>query len=264
MCVRHDLPICRDCERSVSFAAGDRLWSLAVAAGALLLSASVVGLQPLSAQTDRVAWVLFIDDLHLDFRNTGRIRQLAQTFLKDIVLEGDLVAIRTSGPSGVLTDFSSARELLPWSIKLTGGGLTPGDVANLGKESGMNADELRKRAGVSLSSATAAAALLSRVEPRRRALLYISNGHAFDMATLIEARALAHVAGTNGVRIFTVDAASMDRLPRVPASDPAWEAHKALARESLRVIAEQSGGLAILDAQDARTALQRVSSTVRQ
>jgi hypothetical protein len=61
--------------------------------------------QSASAAADSVAWMLFVDDLHLDFRNTGRIRQLVQIFLKEIAREGDLVAIRTSGPSGVLERF---------------------------------------------------------------------------------------------------------------------------------------------------------------
>ena len=55
----------------------------------------------------------------------------------------------------------------------------------------------------------------------------------------------------------------MDRLPPGPVSDQAWEVYRTAARESLRVLAEQSGGLAILDVQDARTVLQRVSNTVR-
>ena len=213
-----------------------------------------------STAADPVAWLVFVDDLHLDFRNTGRIRQLVQIFLNDIVLEGDLVAIRTSGPSVVLTDFSSARELLPVLKKLSGGGLRPNDI--IGKVLGD--EEMPYRARTALSSATAAAALLSQVEPRRRALLYVSNGYGLDTRTLLEARALAHVARTNGVRIVTIDAASMDRSPRDPVTDRAWEAYRTAARESLRALAEQSGGFAILDVEDARAALQRVSNTVRQ
>lgn len=214
-----------------------------------------------STAADPVAWLVFVDDLHLDFRNTGRIRQLVQIFLNDIALEGDLVAIRTSGPSVVLTDFSNPRELLPVSKKLWGGGLRPNEI--IGKVLA-DEEELPNRARTTLSTAIAAAALLGQVESRRRALLHISNGYVFDIRTLIETRALLHVARTSGVRIFTLDAASMGRLPPDPLTDPAWDAYKAASRESLRVLAEQGGGMAILDVQNARSALEQIRKSIRQ
>jgi hypothetical protein len=216
-----------------------------------------------SAAAEPIAWVVFVDDLHIDFRNTGRIRQLVQIFLNDIALEGDLVAIRTSGPSWVLTGFSSAREVLPDSKKLTGGALLPNDITGLILR---DEKEVPFRASVALSHAAAAAALLSQVEPHRRAFVYVSNGHGFDMKTMIEARALVHVARTNGIRIFTLDAASMDRLPPnyVIADARTWEAYKAAARESLRVLAEQGGGVSVLDVQDARAALEQIRKNIRQ
>jgi hypothetical protein len=229
-----------------------------------LCSATIVKPQAQASSTDRVAWVVLVDDLHLDFRNTGRLRNLAQTLLSDVVQEGDLVAIRTTGPSVVWTDFSSRRELLPFLRKLTGAGLHPQEIMNSDRQSAAS-DEVRFRTRVSLSSAAAAVALLGQVAPRRRGLLYISNGHPFDMSTFIEARALAGVAGQNGVKIFAIDGRSLDAAAQPAAlADPAWDAYITATRNSLRDLAGQSGGFAILDGGDMPGALQRIIGAIRQ
>ena len=45
-----------------------------------------------------VAWAIFVDDLHADFRDTGRLRDLLRQLAK-LVVEDDAVALATSGPS---------------------------------------------------------------------------------------------------------------------------------------------------------------------
>jgi hypothetical protein len=43
----------------------------------------------------RVTWLIFVDDLHLDFRNTGRIRGMLKTIVSQLsglaIVGGDLV-----------------------------------------------------------------------------------------------------------------------------------------------------------------------------
>ena len=39
-------------------------------------------------------FILFVDDLHLDFRNTGRIRELFKKIRKQLVHEGDMFGDR--------------------------------------------------------------------------------------------------------------------------------------------------------------------------
>ena len=72
--------------------------------------------------------VALVDDLHLDFRNTGRIRQLLQTILNEVVQEGDhptvvdglntndLVIISRSVNSG---QYEIAEETATWSESIT-------------------------------------------------------------------------------------------------------------------------------------------------
>ena len=102
----------------------------------------------------------------------------------------------------MLTDFSSREQLLPFVRNLTGGGLRPTEILTIGKSLAPN--ELSNRTRLSLSTATAAVALLGQVEAERRALIYISNGHPFNPDTFTEGRALAGLAERDGVKVFAM------------------------------------------------------------
>ena len=43
-------------------------------------------------------FVIFVDDLHLDFRNTGRIRDLFKRISTELVHEGDMFSVVSTGP----------------------------------------------------------------------------------------------------------------------------------------------------------------------
>src|SRR5690348_5389957 len=63
-----------------------------------------VGLAPLSAVRARdagVVWLFVIDDLHIDFRSTGLVRQWLASLCKQLVRDEDAFAMRTTGPSSV-------------------------------------------------------------------------------------------------------------------------------------------------------------------
>jgi hypothetical protein len=45
------------------------------------------------------AFLLFIDDLHLDFRDTPRTRAVMQQLLRDVAREGDIWVVTTTGTS---------------------------------------------------------------------------------------------------------------------------------------------------------------------
>ena len=46
-------------------------------------------------------FLIFVDDLHLDFRNTGRIRDLFKKISKELIHEGDMFGIVSTGPSSI-------------------------------------------------------------------------------------------------------------------------------------------------------------------
>ena len=46
-------------------------------------------------------FVFFVDDQHLQFHNTGRVRELFQKISKELLHEGDMFGIVSSGPSSI-------------------------------------------------------------------------------------------------------------------------------------------------------------------
>lgn len=55
----------------------------------LLAGAAIAQPRPSVARTTSVTWLLFIDDLHRDFRNTGRIRNALKVMTAALILDGD-------------------------------------------------------------------------------------------------------------------------------------------------------------------------------
>ena len=49
-------------------------------------------------------FLIIVDDLHLDFRNTGRIRDLFKRISRTLVHEGDMFGIVSTGPSSLAID----------------------------------------------------------------------------------------------------------------------------------------------------------------
>ena len=52
-------------------------------------------------------FLFFVDDLHLQFQNTGRVRELFKKIGKNLIHEGDLFGIVSSGPSSISIDMTS-------------------------------------------------------------------------------------------------------------------------------------------------------------
>ena len=58
------------------------------------------GAAPVPAPT-RVTWLILIDDLHMDFQNTGHHRELLRSLSAGLIREEDVVVMRSSGPSSI-------------------------------------------------------------------------------------------------------------------------------------------------------------------
>jgi len=51
-------------------------------------------------------FLFFVDDLHLQFHNTGRVRDLFKRISKELVHDGDMFGIVSSGPSSIAVDMT--------------------------------------------------------------------------------------------------------------------------------------------------------------
>jgi hypothetical protein len=215
-----------------------------------------------AAQDAGVTWLIFVDDLHLEFRNTGNIRKLLRSIASELIRDGDALVLRSSNTSPSIP-FTTNRSLLDAAIdRVAGNALPPSAILPfpaLGAQG-----EVRDRASLAGSAATE---LLNAGPPpsgRRRAMLYVTNGYHLDPPD-VGVAGFASAARRSNVTVFAINAAG---LPGAPASlvqgDAAlWASYRAAMLNSLRAISEPTGGFAVLDEADFADALQRIGRRMR-
>src|SRR6266704_4283325 len=97
-------------------------------------------------------FLFFVDDLHLQFHNTGRIRELFKKFSKELVHDGDMFGIVSSGPSSIAIDMTYDKLRLEEAIKkIAGNELSPTDIIQ-GPSGAQGPSEVRYRAHVAFST----------------------------------------------------------------------------------------------------------------
>jgi VWFA-related protein len=132
--------------------------------------------RPVNDVSGRI-FVFFVDDLHLEFGNTGRIRELFKKISKTLLHEGDLFGIVSSGPSSISVQMTYDKRRLDEAInKMTGAELKPEEIIE--QSSGPGApSEVRYRVGVAFRTVFDLLQNLDKVRDRRKALIYVSDGY---------------------------------------------------------------------------------------
>src|SRR5260221_5810202 len=125
-------------------------------------------------------FMIFVDDLHMDFRNTGRIRDLFKKIAKELVHDGDMFGIVSTGPSSIAIDMTYDRKRLDEAInKISGSGLKPDEIITT-PDGSQGPPEVRYRAHVAFSTAYDVLQKMEQVHNRRKAFIYVSDGYDFD------------------------------------------------------------------------------------
>jgi hypothetical protein len=217
-------------------------------------------------------WLIFVDDLHLDFKATGRVKALFQTVSSELIREGDLFALVSTGPSSIAVDATRDRKRLEFAqAKISGASLRPSEI--VAEPPNRVPSEVRHRAHVSFSTAYDVMKMLEQIPSQRKAFIYVSNGYDFDVwpareSSLIgpnpflmkgdefsvedlreEVAELARQARRATVTIYGIDPRALSGPPSVDPGldDVAWQKYWATSRNSLQVIAEETGGFALQD-----------------
>jgi len=262
-------------------------------------------------------FILFIDDLHLDFKNTHRVRDLLKKIKNTLIHDGDMFGIVSTGTSSIAIDLTYDSKRIDEAIgKVMGGALKPTDIiqAPQGQE---GPSEVRYRAHVAFSTAEDLMAQLENVHNRRKALIYLSNGYDFnpfekaragELDTFFEnnqgklqekqnAQQAAQQAGQDGstynpdpgatsgnrfadadlarelseltrsanranATIYTFDPRGLIGMPDLDENvDPTeWAQYVDKSISSLRVLAELTGGIAVVNQNDYDKALKRIDA----
>jgi VWFA-related protein len=256
--------------------------------------------RPRNDTTGRI-FVIIVDDMHLDFRNTGRIRDLFKKIGRELIHEGDMFCIVSTGPSSIAIDPTYDRKILDESIKkITGNGLKPQDIIQ-GAEGSDGPSEVRYRAHVAFSTAHDMLVQMEKVQNRRKAVVWVSNGYDFNpfaesrtgedpvfggrygqtreegqqmnqqfnqgqqFADADLARELSEVTRTANranATLYTIDprglVAGTDLDEQLDPVEYAEYVRK--SQDSLRVLAENTGGIAVVNQNDFTKALKRIDA----
>jgi VWFA-related protein len=256
--------------------------------------------KPTSDTAGRV-FLVFIDDLHLDFQQTSKTRVLLQDLLKILIHDGDMFGIVSTGTSSLSIQLTYDRQVLDAAIeRVSGGGLKPKEIIE-GAQGPNGPTELRHRAHVAFSTAYDLMKNLEKLQNRRKAVLYISSGYDFNpfergrleetarrwhvdnaddlqtdpfyrneqsqqalaAADLVrELAELTRAANRANATFYTIDprglVAGQDIDQEVNAQD--WNAHLRETQASLRVLAEETGGFAVVNQNDFGKALRRIDA----
>jgi VWFA-related protein len=256
-------------------------------------------------------FMIFVDDLHLNFRDTGRIKDLFKKIAKELIHEGDMFGIVSTGPSSLAIDLTYDRKRLDEAIdKISGAGLKPSEIL----DTQVGADgppEVRYRAHVAFDTAYGIMKTLEQVHNRRKAFIYVSNGYDFnpfsetrkkqdqekyqsmnpssgssdgsngdssansdtnpfmrtgnqfsfaDLAS--EISELTREANRANTTVYTLDPRGLVGAPdldeKVDMMD--YQAYITTSQNSLRVLAEQTGGIAMVNQNDFIKTLKRIDA----
>jgi VWFA-related protein len=240
------------------------------------------------------------------------MRDLFKKISDELIHEGDMFGIVSTGPSSIAIDPTYDRKRLKEALnKISGAGLAPKDILDT-PEGAEGPPEVRYRANVAFSTAYDILQQLEQVHNRRKAFIYVSNGYDFDpfpktreklenerygvpnrgsdgsddgsgnnnsdsdytnpfsrtknvfsfadlAAQLSELTRAANRANTT---IYTIDPRGLVGGPDLDEQVDMveWQNHVRQTQDTLRVLAELTGGIAVVNQNDYRRALQRIDA----
>jgi VWFA-related protein len=248
-------------------------------------------------------FLIFIDDLHMQASDTPRLRDLMKRMLRNLIHDGDMFGIVSTGTSSISEQLTYDRQVLDSAInRSTGSGLKPEDIIK-NMQGNSQGSELRYRAHVAFSTAYDLMKNLESVRNRRKAVIYISSGYDFNPfeksrlnyqaeqlgldpndtqnnpqldpfqtsrqsapfaeADLVaELAELTRAANRANATFYTIDPrgliAGADIGDNLDQQE--WQNHVRETQDSLRVLAEQTGGIAVVNQNDFDKALKKIDA----
>jgi VWFA-related protein len=259
-----------------------------------------------------------IDDHHLDVHKTPVIRDLFKQIGRNLLHEGDMFGMVSTGLSNIAVDLTYDRALFNSSIdKITGGGLSALDIIQ-GQTGAQGPIEVRHRAQVAFETINELISKLEKIRDRRKVVVHVSNGYDFSPYLLARSgdTAVSPFAQNNISRSTAAETAknALDEGNQAPRQDPnslgnvneqwsdarlaqelqymteaanranatfytidprgvvagadvgdnvnprEYQAYVTKTQDTLRVIAQQTGGFAVVNQNEFESALKRIDA----
>lgn len=125
-------------------------------------------------------FILFVDDLHLLTSLTPKVRQVAIQIAENLIHEGDLFGIISTGPSSLSIDMTYDHQVLEDAInRITGDGFAIRELLYQ-QDTSQGPSEVLYRAHVAFKTAREVLRNLEEVTDRRKVFLYLSSGYDFN------------------------------------------------------------------------------------
>ena len=256
-------------------------------------------------------FVFFLDDLHLNFRESGRTKELLKRIHELLVHDGDMFCIVSTGPSSIAIDMTYNPKRLDEAMqRISGAGLSPNEIVE-GGTGNEGPPEVRYRAHVAFSTAYDLLDQLEQIHNRRKVFVYISEGYDFnpfaqsvmngmkerenpgssnirsdsqgayvsatdDPTSLFnqqgaefadadlarELSELTRSANRANVTFYTIDprglVGMLDLDQKVDQTE--WQDYVRKSQDSLQVLANETGGFAVVNQNDFVKALKRIDA----
>jgi VWFA-related protein len=247
--------------------------------------------RPAAQDTGRI-FVVFIDDAHLDPSLTPKIKDFLRHVSTQLIHEGDMFAAVSTGPSSIEVQLTYDRKRLDGAIsKFMGNGLRPDEILAAPVGAQGNA-EVRHKAHVAFKTAWEIMRNLEGVQHRRKAFIYVSSGYDFapfegargrgeaerfgrspdtlpftrqgsqfseaDLA--MELAELTRAANRANATIYTIDPRGLVGMPDLSQNIDmvSWQNYVTTSQNTLRVLAEETGGFATVNRNDLVAGLKRI------
>lgn len=238
-------------------------------------------------------YLLILDDLNTHFARSARVRAAAREFLERHFGANDVAAvIHTGGARGGTQEFTSSRARLLRAVdafmghKSRSATLEKLDDYNRNRAIGLNEAprdtseaERAHNARRTLSSLKAAAEYLAGIRGRRKAVLFFSEGIDYDTTNAIQNRYASEILEDTGqaiasatranVSFYTIDPRGLGGLAIEAMEASAFPLDNSIppgalqqelitAQNSLRTLAEETGGFASVNRNEYSSAFARI------
>ena len=125
--------------------------------------------------------IILVDDLSIEAGLTLRTRMVLQHLAENVIRDGDLFGIVSSGPSSIAVDVTGDRSLLETAAaRITGDGFNPNELVENFPPDDQGVPELMVRARMAFNTMRNIVGSLEQVQQLRKVVIYLSGGYDFN------------------------------------------------------------------------------------